>query len=101
MVDIPDKLFWTIKEAAKIVEVPAYVLRYWEDEFSLIKPKRTATGHRRYKKDDLELLLKIKDLLYNKGFTIEGAKKHLKKKEEKQDLSFIRKELEEILKILK
>ena len=101
MVDIPDKLFFTIKNAASIVGVPAYVLRYWEDEFSLIKPKRTEAGHRRYKKNDLELLLNIKELLYKKGFTIEGAKKHLRKKEEKTDLSFIRKELEGLLEILK
>jgi len=101
MVNIPDKLFFTIREAAGIVEVPAYVLRYWEDEFSLIKPKRTEAGHRRYKKDDLLLLLSIKELLYNKGLTIEGAKKHLRKKDQKADLSFIRKELKGILEILK
>lgn len=101
MVNIPDKLFFTIKEAASIIEVPAYVLRYWEDEFNFIKPKRTEAGHRRYKKNDLELLLSIKELLYNKGFTIEGAKKHLRKKEVRLDLSFIRKELEGILEILK
>jgi DNA-binding transcriptional MerR regulator len=100
MVNIPDKLFWTIKEAAKILEVPAYVLRYWEDEFIFIKPKRTEAGHRRYKKEDIELLLSIKELLYNKGLTIEGAKKHLKNKEKRTDLSEIKNELKKILEIL-
>ena len=101
MVNIPDKLFWTIKEAAEIIEVPAYVLRYWENEFSLIKPKRTEAGHRRYKKDDLELLLSIKELLKNRGLTIEGAKKHLKNKEKGIDLSEIKNELKKILEILR
>lgn len=75
--DIPDKLYFKIGEVSDIAEVPAYVLRFWESEFKRISPKRTASGQRLYRRRDVELILKIKDLLYNKKFTIQGAKRHL------------------------
>ena len=75
--DIPDKLYFKIGEVSEIAEVPAYVLRFWESEFKRISPKRTSSGQRLYRKSDVELILKIKDLLYNKKFTIQGAKRHL------------------------
>ena len=66
--DIPDKLYFKIGEVSEIVEVPAYVLRFWESEFKRISPKRTSSGQRLYRKRDVELILKIKHLLYNKKF---------------------------------
>lgn len=75
--DIPDKLYFKIGEVSDIADVPAYVLRFWESEFKRISPKRTASGQRLYRRRDVELILKIKDLLYNKKFTIQGAKRHL------------------------
>ena len=75
--EIPDKLYFKIGEVSDIVEVPTYVLRFWESEFKRISPKRTSSGQRLYRRRDVELILKIKNLLYNKKFTIEGAKRHL------------------------
>jgi DNA-binding transcriptional MerR regulator len=100
---ISDKLFFTIKEAAEIVGVEPYVLRYWETEFAVLRPNRTKAGHRRYRKKDIELLFKIKDLLYNQGLTIRGVKKALKEKEEGKgvQLEEIKRELSEILEMLK
>ena len=76
--ELPDKLYFKVGEVSAIVGVPAYVLRFWESEFKKIKPKRTPTGQRLYRKRDVELILKIKHLLYEKKFTIQGAKQHLK-----------------------
>ena len=75
--DIPDKLYFKIGEVSDITDVPAYVLRFWQSEFKRISPKRTSSGQRLYRRCDVELILKIKDLLYNKKFTIQGAKRHL------------------------
>lgn len=76
--DIPDKLYFKIGEVSDIAGVPAYVLRFWESEFKRIRPKRTESGQRLYRKSDIELILKIKHLLYDKKFTIQGAKRHLR-----------------------
>ena len=73
-----DKLYFKIGEVAKIVGVKPYVLRYWETEFSVIKPGKTRSKHRLYRRRDVETLLKIKDLLHERRFTIEGARKHLR-----------------------
>jgi DNA-binding transcriptional MerR regulator len=78
--DFPDKLYYRIGEVSKIAGVPAYVLRFWESEFSVIRPGRSASGQRVYRKKDVELIIKVKELLYDKKFTIEGARKHLKLK---------------------
>ncbi len=78
--DFPDKLYYRIGEVSKIAGVPAYVLRFWESEFSAIRPGRTPSGQRLYRKKDVELILTVKQLLYDKKFTIEGARKHLKSK---------------------
>ena len=75
---MPDKLYFKIGEVSKIVGVPAYVLRFWEGEFPLLRPKRTETGQRLYRKKDIEHLMAIKYLLHEKKFTIEGAKRHLR-----------------------
>lgn len=75
--ELPDKLYFKVGEVSAITGVPAYVLRFWETEFKRIKPKRTPSGHRLYRKIDVELILKIKHLLYDEKFTIRGAKQHL------------------------
>lgn len=74
---IPEKIYFKIGEVSRIVGVKAYVIRFWESEFKINRAK-TKTSHRIYKAKDIELLLKIKDLLYNKKFTIDGAKKKLR-----------------------
>lgn len=73
----PDKEIFSIGEASEITQVASYVLRYWESEFRLLSPSRRESGQRRYSRKDLETILKIKDLLYVKRFTIPGAKKFL------------------------
>ena len=62
--EIPDKLYFKIGEVSKLVGLPAYVLRFWETEFAKINPKRTSSGRRLYTKKDIELIIKIKHLLY-------------------------------------
>src|SRR5277367_4960288 len=75
--EIPDKLFFRIGEVAALLAVEPYVLRYWETEFPSLAPKKSGTGHRLYRRKDVELLLKIKHLLYEKRYTIEGARQSL------------------------
>lgn len=74
---LPDKLYFRVKEVSQLVGVPPYVLRFWETEFSQIRPKRTASGQRLYRQRDVERLLRIRHLLHEKKFTIEGARRHL------------------------
>jgi DNA-binding transcriptional MerR regulator len=75
--DIPDKLYFRIGEVSDLVGVETYVLRYWETEFPAVGPKKSGTGHRMYRRKEVELLLKIKHLLYEKKYTIEGARQYL------------------------
>ena len=77
LVAIPNKLFFRIGEVSQLVGVEAYVLRYWETEFKGLAPKKSDTGQRMFRRKDVELLLRIKHLLYDKKFTIEGARKEL------------------------
>ena len=74
---IPDKLYYRIGEVEVITAVPAYVLRYWESEFRLLRPKKNPAGQRLYRRRDLDLVLRIKTLLYDERLTLEGAKKRL------------------------
>ena len=76
-VTIPDKLFFRIGEVAELTAVPPYVLRYWESEFKLLRPRKNHAGQRVYRKGDIELILRIKRLLYEDRLTLEGAKKRL------------------------
>ena len=115
--EIPDKLYFKIGEVSELLGLEPYVLRYWETEFPVLSPKKSGTGHRLYRRKDVELLLRIKHLLYEKRFTIEGARQSLQAsakapkpgvaKRVQQELFSsdplpeIRKELEEILKALK
>ena len=109
------KLYYSISEVSEITELKAYVLRYWETEFSQLKPPKNRAGNRTYRQKDIEVILKIKDLLYSKKYTIDGARNFLKGKElidsqesnslaynekEKIILSKIKKELKDILSII-
>jgi DNA-binding transcriptional MerR regulator len=78
MPQIPNKLYFRIGEVSDLVGVKPYVLRYWESEFPDIKPSKSKSGQRLYKRRDVELLLRIKELLYEERFTINGARKRLK-----------------------
>ena len=75
--EIPNKLYFRIGEVAKLAGIKPYVLRFWETEFPGLGPKKSGTGHRLYRRKDVELVLEIKRLLYDKRFTIEGARKTL------------------------
>lgn len=75
---IPNKLYFRIGEVSDLVGVKPYVLRYWESEFPDIKPSKSKSGQRLYKRRDVEMLLRIKELLYEERFTINGARKRLK-----------------------
>jgi DNA-binding transcriptional MerR regulator len=115
--EIPDKLYFRIGEVSSLLGVETYVLRYWETEFPTLAPKKSGTGHRLYRRKDVELLLRIKHLLYEKRYTIEGARQSLQSESPKrasretrkqqgslftQDpLPEIRRELAEILQLLK
>jgi len=75
---LPDKLYFKIGEVADIAGVKPYVLRYWETEFSILRPGKTRAKHRLYRRRDVEMVLEIKRLLHQERYTIEGAKKRLK-----------------------
>jgi len=115
---IPNKLFFRMGEVARLVGVEPYVVRYWETEFPVLSPRKSSTGQRMFRRKDVELLLEIKRLLYDRKFTIEGARKALQQDKEKvktrrapvggqnslffsaSPLPAIRTELAEILKLL-
>ena len=75
--DATEKLYYRIGEVEELTGVPAYVLRYWESEFKLLRPKKNPAGQRVYRQRDLELVRRIKTLLYDERLTLEGAKKRL------------------------
>src|SRR5579863_3736221 len=87
--EIPDKLFFRIGEVSQIVGVEPYVLRYWESEFRGLSPKKSSSGQRMFRKKDVELLLRIRHLLYDRKFTIEGARKVIA---DRSDLEIVRKD---------
>ena len=110
---IPDKLYFRIGEVAELCRLPAYVLRFWETEFPQLKPVKSSTGQRMYRRKDVDALLHIKKLLYEEGFTIAGARQHLKESKPEKgqpllpfpqrssaDLKNVRQGLREILSIL-
>jgi DNA-binding transcriptional MerR regulator len=74
---IPNKLFFKIGEVCEITDTQPYVLRYWESEFAALAPAKNSSGQRIYRRRDIETVLRIKQLLYEEGFTIAGAKKRL------------------------
>jgi DNA-binding transcriptional MerR regulator len=113
-IDIPEKLYFRIGEVARLCRLPAYVLRFWETEFPQLKPVKSSTGQRMYRRRDVENVVRIKQLLYEEGYTIAGARQHLRdegKGDKKQaalpftaqspaNLRQIRQGLQEILTIL-
>ena len=76
-VEIPNKLYFRIGDVGRLAGIKAYVLRYWETEFPMLKPKKSGTNQRLYRRKDVEMVLEIKRLLYEQRFTIEGARTHL------------------------
>src|SRR5215475_2428819 len=74
---IPEKLYFRIGEVSSLCKLPAYVLRFWETEFPQLKPVKSSTGQRMYRRKDVENVLQIKKLLYEEGFTIAGARQQL------------------------
>ncbi len=101
----PSKLFYRIGEVSRLTGLEQYVLRYWETEFSQIRPDKGRTGQRLYTKKDLDNILRIKQLLYKDGYTIAGARKKLNGKEDEDKvaaaLETAKLELREILELLK
>jgi DNA-binding transcriptional MerR regulator len=75
--EIPDKLYFRIGEVSRLAGIKPYVLRFWETEFPGLGPKKSGTGHRLYRRKDVEMVLEIKRLLYDRRYTIEGARKFL------------------------
>src|SRR5215470_12807839 len=75
---IPDKLYFRIGEVSRLCGLPSYVLRFWETEFTQLKPNKSGTGQRMYRKTDVENVLRVKKLLYDQGFTIAGARQQLR-----------------------
>lgn len=111
---VPDRLYFRIGEVSRLCHLPSYVLRFWETEFPQLKPVKSSTGQRMYRRKDVENVLRIKKLLYEQGFTIVGARQQLRaetKVDKKQnplpfpshslpELKNIRQGLREILTIL-
>jgi len=112
---IPDKLYFRIGEVSKLCRLPAYVLRFWETEFPQLKPTKSSTGQRMYRRRDVENVLRIKTLLYDQGFTIAGARQQLRveaktpqsqvglpfpRRASRDGLRHVRQGLQEILSIL-
>jgi DNA-binding transcriptional MerR regulator len=85
--EINEKYYYKIGEAAKKIGVEPYVIRYWETEFSFLRPYKSKSSHRLYSKSDIEKLLLVKDYLYDKKFTIEGAKKAIRSKSSGENIS--------------
>jgi DNA-binding transcriptional MerR regulator len=109
-VDIPEKAFFKIGEASRLLGVKPYVLRYWETEFDLLRPTKSKSGQRTYSRADVTLLAKIRHLLYDRRFTIEGARKRLRRtpadeealgtSDAKELLRRIERELEELVRLV-
>ncbi len=110
---IPDKLYYRIGEVSELTKTKAYVLRYWETEFPTLRPVKSKSGHRLYRRKDVELIFEIRRLLYGQGFTIAGARKHLASKKnageqtdlfqsplDVAELKAIRRELQTVLTML-
>ena len=111
---IPDKLYFRIGEVAQLCRLPAYVLRFWETEFPQLKPIKSNTGQRMYRKRDVESVVRIKKLLYQDGFTIAGARAQFREETKSErgqpalpfpaapgtNTAYLRHELKQILHIL-
>jgi DNA-binding transcriptional MerR regulator len=111
-VTVEDKLYYSISEVARITDLQPYVLRFWEKEFPMLRPRKNKGGNRHYQKRDIELINQIKQLLYEENYTIPGARRKLRQMDagpEKRELVLkaksetiigeVRKELEDLLKL--
>ena len=104
---IPDKMFYKIGEVSDIADIESYVLRYWESEFPFLKPRKNKAGQRVYARKDLELVIQIKNLLYEEKYTIAGVRKRFSDNSIKKSsvsietIRSIKKRLKGILNILK
>ncbi|MFQ6608949.1 MAG: MerR family transcriptional regulator [Fidelibacterota bacterium] len=109
------KLYYSIGEVSELVNLKQYVLRYWETEFPMLRPQKNRAGNRKYRQKDIDLLLKIKSLLYDEKYTIAGAREQLRREQREETdsgynsgesekyrklLSSIKIELQEILELL-
>ena len=104
------KLYYSIGEVSKLVGLKSYVLRYWETEFKQLTPPKNRAGNRTYRQKDIDLILKIKDLLHGKKFTIEGARSVISSKAssisnretvDRKIVSQLKNELQQILQVIK
>jgi DNA-binding transcriptional MerR regulator len=111
-----ERTYFSISEVAELLQLRPHVLRYWETQFPMLRPRKGRSGSRQYRQREVDLLRRIRELLYEKGFTLKGAKRRLRMEQKKdtedkqldlgvenpyaEGLSDIRKELEEIQKIL-
>ena len=84
MVKIPEKMYYSIKEASEITDTPSHVLRFWETEFDELTPKKSQSGRRMYRMKDLDMIVEIKNLLYVEQYTIPGARRFLQLKKERK-----------------
>lgn len=116
---LPPQTYFSISEVTQLTQVKPYVIRYWESQFGILRPARRESGQRKFTQKEVDSILRIKELLYDKGFTISGAKKHLKQEARRgssqlrldlgdnapgassDSLRHVRKDLEEALRILK
>ena len=80
-VEIPQKIYFSIGEVSRLTATKPFVLRYWETEFPMLQPVKSPKGHRLYRRQDIETVLEIKRLLYEEGFTIAGARRHLREQD--------------------
>ncbi|MDO9695395.1 MAG: MerR family transcriptional regulator [Candidatus Latescibacteria bacterium] len=85
MADLPDKLYYSIREIAEHTGVEPHVLRYWETEFPTLRPKRARSGARTYRRRDVEEIQLIRRLLHEEGYRIEGARKFLRERRQTQE----------------
>ena len=110
---LPDKLYFRMREVSKLTRTEPYVLRFWETKFPQLKPTKTRSGHRLFRREDIRTILEIKNLLYTQGFTIAGARKRLSSDSKKSvasgasvtggnagDFRAVKRELERILTML-
>jgi DNA-binding transcriptional MerR regulator len=74
----PERSVYRIGEVSRLTDLKPFVLRYWETEFPMLQPVKSASGHRLYRQEDVDMVLRIKRLLYDEGFTIAGARRHLR-----------------------
>jgi DNA-binding transcriptional MerR regulator len=117
---LPPQTYFSIREVSQLTQVKPYVIRYWESQFSALRPARRESGQRKFTQKDVDAILRIKELLYDKRFTIAGAKQYLKREARRgvaqlkldldstprasqtlDTLRSVRKDLEDALKILK